>query len=274
MNQRADRRRAFHRVWQPHMQRQLAGLAHRAHEQQQADDRRDLHSPNHPGWQSLQQAIATVVKRQRAGRLECQQDADEKTHVADARDDERFFAGGGGLRLVEPETDKQIRRDADNFPAHEQQQQAVGQHEAKHPGGEQRQVTEKPRHAFVVFHVAGGVDKNEQADESDHRQHRAVERVEYEAKRDGCVTNSEPRDVERGVDIRCHAPCLVERSQRQSTRAKHRGDGHAGGAAAVLQPASQGGGQQRQQGNEGQCRGAHSSLNVFKDSKSTVLKCR
>ena len=51
-------------------------------------------------------------------------------------------------------------------------------------------------------------------------------------------------------------------------------DGHSSGAAAVLQPARQGGGQQRQQRNEGQGRDAHSSLKVSKDSKSTVLKCR
>ena len=49
---------------------------------------------------------------------------------------------------------------------------------------------------------------------------------------------------------------------------------YTGGAPTVLQRARQGGGQQRQQGYEGQGRGAHSSLNVSMDSKSTVLKCR
>ena len=48
------------------------------------------------------------------------------------------LAGGRRLRLVDPDTDEQVLRDADNFPAHEQQQEAVGQHEAKHPGGKQR----------------------------------------------------------------------------------------------------------------------------------------
>ncbi len=39
VNQRADGRRAFHRVGQPDVQRELGGLAHRAAEDQQAGER-------------------------------------------------------------------------------------------------------------------------------------------------------------------------------------------------------------------------------------------
>ena len=45
MDQRGDRRRAFHRVRQPGVEQELRRLAHRAHEQQQADDRHRVEVP-------------------------------------------------------------------------------------------------------------------------------------------------------------------------------------------------------------------------------------
>ena len=45
MDQRGDRRRAFHGVGQPGVQQELRRLAHRAHEQQQADERQRVGMP-------------------------------------------------------------------------------------------------------------------------------------------------------------------------------------------------------------------------------------
>ena len=45
VDQRRDRRRAFHRVGQPGVQQELRRLAHRAHEQQQADQRQRVDVP-------------------------------------------------------------------------------------------------------------------------------------------------------------------------------------------------------------------------------------
>jgi len=37
-----------------------------------------------------------------------------------------FFGGGGGGRFVEPEADEEIGGEADQFPADEEEEQAVG----------------------------------------------------------------------------------------------------------------------------------------------------
>ena len=73
VDERADRRRAFHRVRQPDVQRHLAGLADGAAEDQQRDAGRDGHAEarglrDQPGQRGLlEAAVAAVVKEQRAG---------------------------------------------------------------------------------------------------------------------------------------------------------------------------------------------------------------
>ncbi len=68
-----------------------------------------------------------LAEGERAEVGEQQEDADEEAEVADAVDDEGFFAGvGGGVRL-ELEADEQIGREADAFPADKHEQEVAGQ---------------------------------------------------------------------------------------------------------------------------------------------------
>ena len=103
MDQRRDRRRALHGVGQPGMQQELRRLAHRAHEQQQADDGQRVDVPAEE-----MKALADQRRRLRedrvevdcAGEIEDGEDAEREAEIADAVDDEGLDRGGIGFRLV------------------------------------------------------------------------------------------------------------------------------------------------------------------------------
>ena len=107
-----------------------------------------------------------VVEEQRAGLREKPDHAEKKEDVADARGDEGLFRRRSCRGLLIPEADQQIRSKPDELPAHEQQQQAVGDDHAQHGPGKEREEAEEAREVFVVVHVADGVDEDEQADEA------------------------------------------------------------------------------------------------------------
>ncbi len=118
----------------------------------------------------FQAARAVVVKEQRAGLRIQPHHAEQECQVADARGDERLLRRRRRAGLVIPEADQQIRGQPDQFPAHEEQQQAVRDHHAEHRAREQRQEAEEAREVLVVRHVADAVDEDQRADKRDHHQ--------------------------------------------------------------------------------------------------------
>jgi hypothetical protein len=126
------------------VQQELGRLAHRAHEQQQADGGHHVHFPAQEGHglagllrcgsedgtsNSIEPNTMKVAKMPRS-----------KAEITDAVDDERLDGGGVGARLLVPETDQQVGRQPDAFPAEEHLHQVVGRHQHQHGEGEQRQV--------------------------------------------------------------------------------------------------------------------------------------
>ena len=117
VDKRAHRRRAFHRVRQPDMERELSRLADCAAENQQRDERGAGAEQKEPGV--FEATMAIVVKEQRAAAAVEPENAEEKSDIADARGDERFFCGGGGARFVYPESNEEVGREPDQFPTDE-----------------------------------------------------------------------------------------------------------------------------------------------------------
>ena len=105
----------------------------------------------------------------------------KKPDVADARRDERLLHRGCRRWFEVPKPDQQIAAQPDQFPADEEQQQVVGDHQPQHRRRKQRHKTEEPREILVLGHVPRRVDENHQADERDHRRHPRRQRVENEA---------------------------------------------------------------------------------------------
>jgi len=78
--------------------------------------------------------------------------------------DEGLLGGGGGTGFVKPESNQQIRGQADEFPANEKEEEACWpMTRPSIAAAKQRQETEKAREIFVVRHVAHAVNENEQA---------------------------------------------------------------------------------------------------------------
>ena len=115
VNQGGNRRRAFHGVRQPHMQRKLAALARRPGKDQQADRARGGQPSAEADGRLRQQSgqriclhrtRAIVVKEQRAGLREEPHHSEKKEDVADPRGDEGFLSRCRGLGLLIPIADQ------------------------------------------------------------------------------------------------------------------------------------------------------------------------
>jgi hypothetical protein len=109
-----------------------------------------------------------------------------------------------------PEADQQVGGQADQLPAHEQEQDRVGNHYAQHRSCKQAQEAEKPREVLVVRHVAGGVDENEQAHKANHHQHHGRQRIENPPEIDVGRADANPGKVD-GVGN----PCIKTKMKEQ-----------------------------------------------------------
>jgi hypothetical protein len=241
VDQRRHRRRAFHRVRQPDIQRDLRALAGRADEQQQADRRQHAEVSDLDRHRS--RGILHGAEVERAEGVEDQEHAEHEAPVADPVGDERLLAGVGRALLLVPVADQQVRAEAHPFPAHEHDQEVVAQHERQHEETEQVQVAEEARHAAarLVGHVGGRVDVNQRTDAGDDEQHHPGERIEPEAPRrleaaDAVLGGERNRRNPVGnlhvvgARVRRQAEQLPEGDQRQPERRDHRraGEGARG----------------------------------------------
>ena len=166
----------FHRVRQPHVQRNLGRLAHGADEQQDADQRHqgnaaedvDLLLGEAEGGVCRHVEDLPVIHRPEIhGDGGDAKNEAEVTHPVDEKCLEVGEDGGFALR---PESDQQIGDQAHRLPAEEQLEEIVGHHQHQHGEGEERDIAEETLIAvaagqgflgpvlLVVGHVADGVD--------------------------------------------------------------------------------------------------------------------
>ena len=137
VDERGHRGGALHGVTEPGLQRHLRRLTARGEQQQKADG-------IERAFAQLRCGREDTFERDRTDVGEHHHQRDGEADVADAVDDERLLGRGGGRRLVLPEPDQQVRRQADAFPADVEAQVVVGQHQQQHRRQEQVQVREKP----------------------------------------------------------------------------------------------------------------------------------
>ena len=139
-------------------------LAHRAHEEQQADGGHhiDIVAEELHGLAGLPgRASEDRVEVDRAEDHEGREDAKREAEIADAVDDEGLDRGSiGGWALV-PEADQQVGGETDALPAEEELQQVVRRHQHQHREGKERQVAEEARLMRIVAHIADRIDVNQ-----------------------------------------------------------------------------------------------------------------
>src|SRR5262249_2665092 len=133
MDQRADRRRTFHRVRQPDVQRELTGFANCAAENQKGD--KSCARAKHSETGAFEATAPAIIEEQCATAIVEPEHTKKKSHVADPRRNERLLCGCRGARSLDPESDEQIRSEADKLPKDENQKQTVGDDQAEHRCG-------------------------------------------------------------------------------------------------------------------------------------------
>ena len=197
VDQRGNRRRAFHRVRQPGVQQELGRFAHRAHEQQQAGQRQRIGMPAEEV-----DGLARQPRRSGEDRLEIRrveqhedgEDAQREAEIADAVDDKGLDRRRVRRGLVVPEADQEIAGETDTFPAEEQLDQIVSSHQHQHRKGEQRQIGKEPRPIRILVHVADGIEVHEGRDGVDHHQHHGGQRIDAQRPRYLQVAGIDPRE--------------------------------------------------------------------------------
>ncbi len=191
-----DRRRAFHRVGQPGVERQLGRLGDGATEQPERDEveraRREL---------SGRGGVERQREVERPGLEDEQEERERHRRVADRVHDERLLRGRHRLRPVVVEADQEVRGEADEAPADEQQQQVAAHHEHQHREDEEGHVGEVAALLVLALHVADRVPDDQPADAGDDQHHRQRDRVDEDLHRH--LELAEPElDAEPGVGRR------------------------------------------------------------------------
>jgi hypothetical protein len=130
VDERADRGRPGHRVGQPHVQRELGGLADHAAEQQQRPGRhRRRRQRRHSGEH--------VGDPERPAPQAEGEDAEEEAHVTEAGHEKRLDRPGPGVGKLPVVADEEVRADAHHLPPHEQHEQVGGEDDEQHGRGEE-----------------------------------------------------------------------------------------------------------------------------------------
>ena len=236
VDQGADGRRAFHRVRQPSVERELGRLPDRPAEQEEGDQGQQL-------WAQEPDPRRDLVEAQRPEFVPDHEDADEEQDVPDAGDEECFLRRRGGLRLVVPESDEQVGAEAHDLPEDQELQEVVRADGPEHPGREEADLRVVARLAFLLVHVAEGIDENQEAEERHEDEHQRTEVVDQERDPDLVSGDAGEPDV-AGDRLRREIPAngalsedLDEDVEREDERAEHRRDGDV--ATAVPQPSSE-----------------------------------
>src|SRR5580692_10558585 len=124
--------------------------------------------------------------------LNQQEDANQKSKISYAVNDEGFLPGRRSGILGEPEPNQQIRRQTHTLPPDEHHQVVIGQHQRQHEKHEQVQIGEETVIAGILRHVANGVDVNEETNSGDDQQHDQRELIQIKREIDAEGTGSNP----------------------------------------------------------------------------------
>ena len=136
MDQGGDRRRTFHRVRQPDVERNLRRFTGGADQHQQRDGSQQTGS-GLDARRELRNLVEYVRVLEGAEVLNQQEQGNEETEIADAVGDERFFPGVRRRIAQKEEANQQIGSEAHALPADEHEQVVVRQHQREHEEHEQ-----------------------------------------------------------------------------------------------------------------------------------------
>ena len=208
MDERRGRRRAFHRIEQPDVERELSGLSDRSHEEQQTDHRQ-VARPRDEDILGHHEPQLDEVHRPERNLYE--QDADQHSKVADARRDERLLRRLARRDLIIVESDQEVGAEPDALPEHIELEKVDRDDQPEHRGRKQRDERKEAPHPLIVLHITDGVDVDEQRDQRHDDEHECRQRVDQDAHRELHRTDVRP-DRLHHVGI-AHRDLIVHRSE-------------------------------------------------------------
>ncbi len=134
----------------------------------------------------------TSAEVERARLLDQQEERERHRRVAERVHDERLLGGGDRARPLVVEADQQVRREPDEAPADQQEEQVPALDEHQHREDEQRHVREVPALLVLAVHVADRVGDDQRPDAGDDQHHHDRERVGEDREADAEVPGDEP----------------------------------------------------------------------------------
>ncbi len=151
VDQRADRRRAGHRVGEPGVQRHLRALARHPRQQQ--------HRGRHQRGRGHLRHLRQYVGDAETARAQAQdEDAEQEADVAQAGHEERLHRGARIAPVFPPVADEEVGAQAHDLPAHVEDQEVARVDDQQHGAGEQADERAVGGVAGVGFEVADRVD--------------------------------------------------------------------------------------------------------------------
>ena len=247
VNQGRDRGRARHGIRQPGMQRYLGGFAQGTAQQQQCD-KTGRGIPRRPDLGGARHHLLDI---QGAQLPENQEQTQGQKHIANPGHHEgleRGHAVGAVLIVV---ADQQVTAQANPFPAQEQQEQIVPEHQHEHAEDKQVHPGIEPGNACLAGHIPGGKQVDEEAHTGNnchHHQGEAIHR-QTDGRFEGAHLHPGPeREANRATSMRVDR----YRPGRRQGRQPHTGNANAG---ADPWPQTASGKRQHQGAHQGQDKG-------------------
>ena len=143
------------------MQAKLCRFAHRPYEQQDArhfQRRQCLSKKTDLAVTHHRRIGKNIVELDGSENLIDRQDAQRKTEIANPVDNKCLHCCGMRAFFLVPETDQQVGRHPDPFPAKEQLHQIIRCNQHQHRKGKQAQIGHKARAGIVMRHIADRID--------------------------------------------------------------------------------------------------------------------
>jgi hypothetical protein len=163
-------------------------------------------------------------KVERADLLDEDEECEHEGRVSDRVHDEGLLARLDGRLPLVPVVDEQVRGEADQAPAGQEQEQVPRHHEQEHREDEQRLVPVVAPLLLVPVHVTDRVGEDEEADAADDEHHEDGQRVDQNLGADAKVACREPRPGggELGALLRLAAE-QVEEDRERADEGEERG---------------------------------------------------
>ena len=168
-----------------------------------------------------------IVQGNRPGQIEQSKHPQQEAEIANPVDDKGLDGCRIGRGFLEPETDQQIRGDANTFPAKEDLQKVVPGHQGQHREGKEAEIGKEAGFGVVFLHIADRVEMDEAGHAGHHHQHHTGQLIDPDRPIGLEIAGADPahdghRRLMRTMDREERDPAEHRTDEQQDGRNDHR----------------------------------------------------